>query len=215
MAKKILKKSLFITFEGPEGCGKSTHAKKICAFLKNNGYDCVFTREPGGTPVGDRIRKVLLDPGHRGMGPMTEALLFEASRSVLLEEVIRPALNKKKIVICDRFSDSTVVYQGYAGRLPLREIKRLDTAATGGIKPDLTIILDVNAGTGLKRAAAKRQKDRMELKSLDFHRKVRAGFLEVARKDKKRVRVIKVRAKIEQTQAMVRGEVLKAIGEKD
>ena len=106
---KTLKKGLFITFEGPEGCGKSTHAKRIYNFLKKEGYPCIFTREPGGTFVGEKIREILLNPKHKKISPLTELLLFEANRAQIIKEVILPEVNKKKIVICDRFNDSTIV----------------------------------------------------------------------------------------------------------
>ena len=211
MAKKKLKKGIFITFEGPEGCGKSTHAKRICSFLKKKGYDVLFTREPGGTFVGEKIRDILLNPVHT-VSPLTELFLFEAARAQIIEEVILPALKRKKIVICDRFNDSTVVYQGYAGPISLKKVIQIDDFVTQDARPDLTILLDVDERIGLKRAARNKPKDRMESKSLTFHKKVRNGFKDLARKNKKRIKLIRTRETIDQTQGLVKDEVLKAVG---
>ena len=207
MAKKSLRKGLFITFEGPEGCGKSTHAKRIYSYLKRKRYDCIFTREPGGTFVGEKIRGILLDRKNKGITPLTELFLFETNRSQVISEMIKPALKKRRIVICDRFSDSTIAYQGYAGGLPLKDIIKIDSIATKGMKPDLTVLLDVDIKTGFKRALRKRQKDRMEAKSLSFHRRVRNGYLKLAQKDKKRIILIKVKDDIEKTASAVKKEI--------
>ncbi|MFH1791678.1 MAG: dTMP kinase [Candidatus Omnitrophota bacterium] len=211
MAQKSLKKGLFISFEGPEGSGKSTHAGKIYGFLSGLGYKCMFTREPGGTFVGEKIREILLDPKHKEISGLAELLLFETNRSQLLEEVIKPAIRRRMIVLCDRYSDSTIVYQGYAGELPVKDVEAVDRIATSGIKPDLTILLDVPAGTGLARAAARRPRDRMEMKPLGFHRKVRNGYIRLAGKNKKRIKVIKVRADIQETYELVKKEIMKAV----
>lgn len=210
MAKKALKKGLFITFEGPERSGKSTHSRQAFRFLKKEGYDVLFTREPGGTPLGDQIRKVLLHSKKAKIDPVAETLLFEASRSELIKEIITPALRKKKIVISDRFSDATLVYQGYAGSVPLSEIKKIETVSMKGIKPDLTVLLDIDARAGLKKIR-RGTKDRMESKGLLFHRKVRAGYLDLARRDKKRIKVIKTRDTIQATFESVKYEVMNAL----
>lgn len=207
MAKKNLKKGVFITFEGPEGCGKSTQAKKIYEYLVKKGYDCIFTREPGGTFVSEKIREILLDKNNKKITPLTELLLFETSRSQTISEVILPALEKKKIVICDRFNDSTIAYQGYAGELPLRDVIEIDSVVTKTVKPDLTLLLDVDVRVGLKRALRDRRKDRMESKSLRFHEKVRNGYLELARKNKNRIKVIKVREEIEDTFRVIKQNI--------
>ena len=199
MDKKRLKQGLFITFEGPEGCGKSTQIKKTYDKLDSLGYDVLLTREPGGTKVGEKVRDILLDTANKGMSAITEVLLFETARSRIVEEVILPALKKKKIVICDRFNDSTFVYQGYAGKVGLKDIKKIDDIATGGLKPDLTIVLDIDAKTGLERASNRGKKDRMELKTLSYHQKVRIGFLDIAKKNPKRVKVVKVKEGIDKT----------------
>lgn len=208
MAKKRLKKGLFITFEGPEGCGKTTHARKIYTYLQKKGYPVIFTREPGGTFVGEKIRGILLNPRHKGITSLTELLLFEANRTQIIKEIILPALKKKKIVICDRFNDSTIVYQGYAGTLSLKEVIAIDDVVIRSAKPNLTIMLDVDAKTGLKRATKFRRKDRMESKSLAFHKRVRNGFRDLAKKDKRRIRLIKVRKSVKETQEIVRSEIV-------
>ena len=210
MAKKVLKKGIFITFEGPERSGKSTHSRLTARFLKKEGYNVVYTREPGGTPLGDQIRKVLLHSKKAKIAPIVETLLFEASRSELIKEVIAPALRKKKIVISDRFSDATLVYQGYAGSVPLSEIKKIETVSMKGIKPDLTVLLDIDARAGLKKIR-RGTKDRMESKGLLFHRKVRAGYLDLARGDKKRIKVIRTKDTIQATFESVKYEVMNAL----
>ncbi|MCM8760693.1 MAG: dTMP kinase [Candidatus Omnitrophica bacterium] len=206
MAKKGLKKGLFITFEGPEGCGKSTHSRLICGYLRGLGYDCVHTREPGGTKLGERIRGVLLHSDGVAISDLAELFLFEAARSQIVKEVITPALSKGKIVVCDRFSDATFSYQGYGGGVSLAVIKALDKIATESLKPNLTILLDIDPVTGLRRA---RQKgiDRMEEKTLTYHRRVRSGYLKLAAAEPQRIKVIKVAASISETQRMVRREV--------
>ena len=205
------KRGKFITLEGPEGCGKSTHARLLSNYLRGKGYKCVFTREPGGTALGEKIRKVLLDPSNRGMSPVSETLLFEASRSALVEKVIRPSLSKGLTVICDRFSDATLVYQGLAGKQDMKKLKIIDGYATSGIKPDLTIVLDIDAKKGLRRAktAHSRKKkffkwDRMERKSLFYHKAVRAGYLKLAKQEKNRIKVIKTQPSIKETQRLIR-----------
>lgn len=208
----------FITLEGPEGCGKSTHARLLFNYLRKKGYKCVLTREPGGTPFGERIRKILLDPANRGMSPICETLLFETSRAALVEKVILPSLSKGIIVISDRFSDATLVYQGFAGKENLKKLKTINEYATSGIKPDLTIVLDIGAKEGLKRAkriGSRKRKlfkwDRMERKSFAYHKAVRTGYLKLARQEKKRIRVIKTQADINETQQLIREVVSRVL----
>ena len=210
MAKKTLKKGLFITFEGPEGCGKSTQSRLIAKFLKKEGYNVLYTREPGGTPVGDRIRDVLLNAKSIKISPLTETLLFEASRAELIDEVIKPALRKKQIVISDRFNDATLVYQGYAGGIPLKDIEKIESASMKGVKPDLTVILDISAKEGLGKIHHGK-KDRMESKKLSFHNRVRRGYLDIARRNKKRIKVIKTKRTIDKTFEEVKLEVMNVI----
>ena len=210
MAKKNLKKGIFITFEGPEGCGKSTQSKLLVDYLKDNSYECVYTREPGGTPAGERIRGLLLHSKKIHITDLTEMLLFEASRSQIVAELIAPAIADKEIVVCDRFSDATLSYQGYGGGIPLKLIKAVDAIATGGLKPDLTILLDIDTMAGLRRAG-KKGVDRMEEKALAYHMRVRAGYLKLAKAEPSRIKVIKVKDGIESTQGLVRAEVRRVI----
>ena len=203
---KKLKRGVFITFEGPEGCGKSTHARLLSEFLKKRSYGCVLTREPGGTRCGEKIRRILLHSDGFEISDLAELFLFEAARSQIVGELILPSLAKGKIVICDRFSDATVCYQGYAGGIDLRAIETLNAIAAGGLKPEITILLDVDTVTGLERAKAKGI-DRMEKKELAYHKRVRAGYLKLAKRYPERIRVVRVAGDIDHTQALVRREV--------
>ena len=206
MAKQALKKGIFITFEGPEGCGKSTQSKLLCSYLKKRSYDCFYTREPGGTGLGEKVRDVLLHSKEIAISNLTELFLFEACRSQIVAELIKPNLEENKIVICDRFSDATLSYQGYGGKIPLNTIKSLDRIATGGLAPDLTILMDIDTMLGLRRAKAKGV-DRMEKKEIAYHNRVRAGYLKLARQNPGRMKVIRVNGSIEATQCLVRREV--------
>ena len=180
---------LFITLEGPEGTGKTTQAGMLADRLSAAGYPVVLTREPGGTAVGERIRAILSDPQHPEINPVTEALLFNAARAQLVAEVIRPALAKGRIVICDRFSDSTIAYQGYGHGLSLGMLRALVDIATGRLSPDLTILLDLEPGDGLKRKLAALSTEggpewnRIDAKAIEFHERIRAGFLKMAREE--------------------------------
>jgi dTMP kinase len=206
MAKANLKKGIFITFEGIEGCGKSTHSKLLSNYLKDRGYSCIHTREPGGTNLGEEIRVTLLKSKNIDISDLAELFLFEACRAQLVKDVITPALNKKKIVICDRFSDATLSYQGYGGNVDIKMIKALNKAATEGLSPDITLLLDIDTAKGLRRAGRKGV-DRMELKGMAYHKKVRSGYLKLARIDPKRIKVIKVNGTIDRVQAIIRKEV--------
>ena len=205
-----MKKGVFITFEGIEGCGKSTQSKLLYDSLKALKGRCVYTREPGGTALGERIREIILHSDGIKISDLSELFLFEAARSQLVKEVISPALKANKIVICDRFSDATFSYQGYGGKIPLEIIKALDRAATGGLKPDLTILLDLNTLTGLERARRKGT-DRMEEKDITYHNRVRSGYLALARRNRGRIKVIKVADTIEMTHRAVAREVERVI----
>ncbi len=202
MATRKIKKGLFITLDGPEGCGKSTQAKALAAYLKQRGFSVILTRDPGGSPIAEEIRGLLLDRRYRGLSSFSEMLLYETSRASLVKEVILPALKKRKIVICDRFSDATRVYQGIAGGVPDRLIREVDGIICQGTQPDLTFILDVESRVGLRRLNRHRSFDRMESKPLRFHLAVRRGYRKIARREKGRVRWIpsmtldKVRNKI-------------------
>lgn len=210
MAKKVLSKGVFITFEGCEGCGKSTHSRLLYDYLEKLGYRCVITREPGGTRAGEEIRKILLHSDGINISDMTELFLFESARAQIVTQTIKPALKKKMVVICDRFSDATLAYQGYGGKIPARTIKTLDKIATGGTRPDLTIILDIDTETGLDRAKRKGC-DRMENKALSYHRRVKAGYLAIARREPARVRVVRVEDDKNKTQGNIRSQVDRVI----
>jgi dTMP kinase len=183
-------KGKFITFEGIEGCGKTTQIKLLDEHLQKNGYKTLLTREPGGTEIGDKIRQILLDPSNKKMCPTAELLLYGASRAQHIEELINPALFDGKIVLCDRYSDSTTAYQGAARRLDLEKLDEMDKIATSSLKPDLTIVIDISARDGLKRATKRGQPDRLEQEKLDFHERVRKGYLNIAKKEPNRVLVV-------------------------
>lgn len=207
MAEKNLKRGVFITFEGPEGCGKSTQSKLLYEYLKRKAYDCVYTREPGGTALGERIRQILLHSDGIEISDLAELFLFEAARAQIVAELIKPSLAKRRIVICDRFSDATASYQGYGGRVPLEAIRMLDRVATKGLKPDFTVLLDIDTITGLGRARSKGGMDRMEKKDVAYHKRVRSGYLKLAKIYPLRIKVIKVTGSIDDTQSLVRREV--------
>lgn len=176
---------MFITFEGPEGSGKSTQISRIAAWFREQGRSCVVTKEPGGTPISDRIRAILLDSAATGMDALTELLLYAASRRQHVVEVIRPAVERGEVVFCDRYTDATIAYQGYGRLLDLDRLQTLNAWATGGVKPDLTLLFDLNEETGLARAHARNagmdvDEGRFELEDLRFHRRVREGYLSLA-----------------------------------
>ncbi len=203
-------KGTFITFEGGEGSGKSTQARLLAGYLKQAGYDVVATREPGGTGIGDAIRGILLDPELTEMGNVTELLLLAASRAQNVCERVKPALERGAVVICDRFIDSTLAYQGYGRKFDLKLLAALNRLATGGVTPDLTILLDLPVEVGLGRAKAldkgeakDGKGDRIEQEDIEFHRRLRQGFLELAEKEPARFRLIPVKEDIEATQRQV------------
>ena len=188
---------MFITLEGIEGSGKTTQIKNIVEFLENKGYDCVVTREPGGTKIGEKIRSILLDPENRDMKPACELLLYFSDRVQHIKELINPALSEGKTIICDRFFDATLVYQGYARGLSIDLIIKLHEMIACGLKPDITILLDLLPEIGLSRAwqqidngSRSGDETRFEKETLLFHEKIRAGYLELARLEPKRFRVI-------------------------
>ncbi len=194
------RRGFFITFEGPEGSGKSTVIKETARFLEGKGFSVLVLREPGGTVISEKIREILLDGKNIRMAVEAELFLYLAARAQLVREVIRPALASGKIVICDRFHDSTRAYQGYAGGISLKSIGLLGKLATEGLEPDLTILLDVAVEKGLSRAG---RHDRMEKKSLGFHKRVRLAFLSLARKYPHRIFVVKDENKVEEKIARV------------
>ena len=198
-----MKKGILITFEGIDASGKTTQARKAVRYLREKGFDVLFLREPGGEPVSERIRKILLK-SQSSVTPTTELMLYLASRSQLVEKKIIPALKSKKLVICDRFFDSTLAYQGFGRALDRKWIKDLNRKSTFGVKPDLTLLIDVPLEVYLKRAKLKKNKDRLEKENLAFYRRIRRGYLEIAKQDKKRVKVIDGSGTISQTWAKVK-----------
>jgi dTMP kinase len=194
---------MFITFEGIEGSGKSTLMQRVERELRERGEDVLQTREPGGTPLGDEVRKIFLDPAQK-IGPMAEVMLLCASRSQLCTDVIRPALRSKKTVLCDRFFDSTIAYQGYGRGMDVEELLQVCLTATSGLTPDLTFILDLPPEISLKRveeraAGGGHAIDRMERETLDFHRAVRDGYLDMARRWSSRFVVVDVQQPVDAT----------------
>lgn len=181
---------VFITFEGTEGCGKSTQVHLLTRHLESDGHEVVVTREPGGTPIAEAIRDLLLDPANEAMAPTAELLLYEAARAQHVQEKIRPALDEGKIVICDRFYDSTTAYQGAGRKLPEIDIESLHELATQGLTPDLTIFLDLPVEEGLRRAKSAGPADRIENEALEFHERVYAGFIQLAEKYPARIKRI-------------------------
>jgi dTMP kinase len=208
-----MRKHLFITLEGPEGSGKTTHAKLLKDYLVDAGYSVVHTREPGGNPVAEAIRHILLSPDNR-VHPITELLLYEAARNQHTQDVIIPALGSDRVVICERYTDATVAYQGYGRGIDLKIVASLNRIATDGIKPDLTIYLDIDADEGLAKARRKDDfvdGDRMEKESVVFHRKVRQGYLKSARRESRRIKVIPVQPDIGSTHRRILSEVIKVL----
>ena len=183
-------RGLFITLEGIEGCGKSTQTKLLGEYLRCQGYATVETREPGGTPLAEKVRAVLLDRASEPVAPETEAFLIFAARRQHIMQVIEPALTEDAIVLCDRFSDSTLAYQGYARGLSLSTLRSLNRLATHAIEPDLTLVFDVPVATGLARRRSTTNQNRLDRETVQFHRKVRAGFLDLAKHHPKRMKII-------------------------
>ena len=195
---------MFITFEGIEGCGKTTQVQLLEAHVKSRQIDAIFTREPGGTKIGDMIRSILLNNDFSEMSPLTELFLYEAARAQIVEEIIRPNLEKEKIVICDRYLDATSAYQGYGRGLDLALIQECNRIASGGIVPDITFLLDCSPEIGLSRAMQRikglsgpDREDRFEREHIEFHRKVREGYLLLSRSEHQRFRVINSEQSVE------------------
>ena len=179
-------KGLFITFEGIDGCGKTTQIEMLSKDLEKEGIPYVLIREPGGTMIGEKIRTILLDKANSGMDERTELLLYEAARAQIVKERIKPELEDGKVVICDRFYDSTIAYQGYARGLDLEEIDFLNNWSAAGIKPDITFLLDLDEKTAYERRHGRSdEEDRLEAEGLLFMKKVRDGYLSRSREDKR------------------------------
>lgn len=191
--------SLFITFEGVEGSGKTTQIGRLERYLTRRGVPCKVTREPGGSSIGEKIRKILLNPDHRGMVPLSELLLYEAARAQHVRELVAPILQEGAVVLCDRFTDASLAYQGYGRKLDRGLIRKLNRLASQGVRPDITFLLDCPSDLGLKRALRrnrllKNEKEgRFEREKIQFHQRVRRGYLAIARENPRRVKVIDTR----------------------
>jgi dTMP kinase len=199
----------FITFEGVEGCGKTTQLRLLKERLEAAGEKVVATREPGGTPIADKIRAILLDADNRAMVPLAELMLYAAARAQHVQEVIVPALKRGEMVLCDRFTDATVAYQGHGRELDLDTIKQLNVLATGGLEPELTLLIDCPVETGLSRAMARieattgAREERFELESVRFHERVRNGYLALAAQFPERFVVVDGSGDVAQTEQLV------------
>ena len=202
-----MKKGLFITFEGADGCGKTTQMRLLADYLKTQGLEVVLTREPGGKGLGEKVREILLNYDGE-VSDRCESFLFLADRAQNIDIIVNPAVEQGKIVLCDRHIDSTVAYQGYGRGLDLDRIKMLNNLATNGRKPDLTIVFDIDVETSMKRVGS--EKDRMESAGIEFHNKVRNGYLEIAKEEPDRIKVVDACKTIEEVFEEVK-EIIKNI----
>jgi dTMP kinase len=205
----------FITFEGGEGGGKSTQIGLLREYLKSEGHEIVVTREPGGTPIAERIRTLLLDPENTALTPLAELMLYEAARAQHVGELIAPALEAGKIVLCDRFCDSTVAYQGAGRSLSGESVYALNELATHGLMPDITLLMDLPPETGLNRAKGDAQGDRIEKESIDFHTRVREGFLLLAENHPERIHTIDALKSVEEISITIRDIIASALASKE
>jgi dTMP kinase len=190
--------STFISFEGIEGTGKTIQSRLLFEYLIKNGYKVILTEEPGATQIGLKIRELLLSVEHKGMIPIVELLLYNASRAQHIKEVILPAIDKGAVVITDRFTDSTVAYQGYGRGIDLNLINSIEKIVTAGLQPHITILLDLDVEIGLKRNKSINKTDRLELEDVEFHKRVRSGYLEIASKEPERIKLINASESIEE-----------------
>ncbi len=202
-------KGKFITFEGSEGCGKSTQSRLLFDYLKAKGKRVIYLREPGATKISEKIRDILLDARNEGIVPECEMLLYMAARAQIVGEVILPALKSGKIVICDRFLDSTLAYQGYGLGMDIDLIKMVGNFTTHGITPDLTLFLDLAVKHGLKHRQA--NLDRIEKRSVNYHQRVREGYFKLAKQEPKRIKIVKVEKDKFKTQSKIRELVEKYV----
>lgn len=202
---------MFITFEGPEGSGKSSQLRPLAAFLKEQGYSIVTTREPGGTEIGDQVRDVLMRLDNTSMHPRTETLLFLAARAQLVEQCIRPALGSGSLVLCDRYADSTLAYQGYGHGMDRTFLRQLLDFATGNLWPDLTLLLDIEPEKGLQRKRSAQEWNRTDAYELAFHKRVWQGYREMAQQDPKRWVVIDASQPFDTIQEQLRGIITQRI----
>jgi len=181
---------MFITLEGPEGSGKTSHVHYLVEYLRQKGYAVFPTREPGGTSIGEQVREVLHSLKNTEMHPRTETLLYQAARAQFVEQVVRPRLALGEIVLSDRYADSTIAYQGYGHQQDLEQVRALVKYATGGLSPDLTVLLDVDVEIGIGRKTKNQEWNRMDAYTLEFHQRVRAGYLEMVKQEPGRWAVV-------------------------
>ncbi len=209
-----MKRGFLLTLEGPEGSGKSTHSRLLAGYLTQKGIQTFCTREPGSTALGEKTRQLLLSPMHKNMSVRTELLLYEAARAQHVDEIIIPALEKNITVICDRFYDATFAYQGYGRKIDLSIIKRINDFAVNNIKPVMTILLDIDVNIGLEKSSRlskdsflKGESDRIEQEDIEFHKRVREGYLDLARREPDRIKVVTVKDEISKTQLEIRKHI--------
>ena len=200
-----MQKGLFITFEGGDGCGKTTQIKLLDEYLRKKGYKTLLTREPGSIGLGEKVREILLNYDGE-VSSVCESFLFLADRAQNVDCIIKPALEEGAIVICDRHTDSSVAYQGYGRGLDIERINMLNNIATSGLKPDLTIVLDVDVETSQARVGS--EKDRMESAGIEFFERVRKGYLEIAKQEPERVKVVDAKQTIED----IHNQILELVG---
>ena len=200
---------MFITLEGPEGSGKTSHIPYLVEYLREKGYIVFPTREPGGTTISEQIRDILHDLKNAEMHPRTETLLYQAARAQIVEQVIKPRLNAGEIVISDRYYDSTIAYQGYGHQQDLEQVRALVKYATGGLTPDLTILLDLDIEVGLKRKIQNEAEwNRMDAYTVEFHQRVRRGYLEMVKQEPKRWVVVNSEQKWDDVQAKLKKVII-------
>ena len=207
--------NMFITLEGPDGSGKTSHMQPLAEWLEGEGYRVHTAREPGGTLISEQIRNIIHDLKNTEMHPHTETLLYQAARAQIVEQVLRPKLAEGWVVLCDRYADSTLAYQGYGHQQKLDEVRALVRYATGGLVPDLTLLLDVDVETGLKRSSQRHSNggewNRLDAYQLDFHRRVRAGYLELAQQEPGRWVRVDASLPCEEVQEALRKAILNRI----
>jgi dTMP kinase len=206
---------MFITIEGPDGSGKTTQVPLLAEAIRQAGYELVVTREPGGTEIGDQVRQVIMDLKNKQMFPATEILLFQSSRAQLVRELILPSLKAGKVVLCDRYADSTLAYQGYGHQTDLATLRQIIDFATGGLKPDLTLYLDIDADEGLRRRTGEEDEwNRMDDYALEFHQRVREGYHQMIAAEPERWVAIDGGRPVEKVQEDLRRVVLERLEEK-
>lgn len=200
---------MFITLEGPEGSGKTSQVPDLVDFLRKKGYSVFATREPGGTSIGEQVREVLHSLKNTEMNPRTETLLYQAARAQFVEQIVRPHLALGEIVLSDRYADSTIAYQGYGHQQDLEQVRSLVKYATSGLLPDLTILLDVDVELGIGRKTKSREWNRLDAYTLEFHQRVRAGYLEMAAQEPDRWVVVDAGAMRQVVQEKLRETIIK------